>query len=366
MRQNGNIGLQDPAASPTFALSRPVNTDNPDVPPSLRRNLFGSHLSRRPAGPLPVASTDRMPDPFHPVTSTSSHPHPEIYQSSIQHSQRAANVNHQNAYDPPPRVSPTRSQSPAKSLAYANSNTSIVALDPTTGRPQIPVMPRLPARMREGSDEEDSNEDSDDLDDSQDPSQDHSTAWRRMRASEYANPSQHDLDLHSSSMLGMHPQSQSQPGRLHELIDPGPNGTDYTDYTKIEDILSEMQRQQKARAKTAHIPESSSSFSLDTPTDGGGVSARTRGKSRANPRGQASPTKQPQDETKPRIGGVGATIKPADKDQLLGLIMTSLSRRVQEADENAWMFGDERAAANGVSVSGSYNYVKNGELAEDY
>jgi len=224
--------------------------------------------------------------------------------------------------------------------------------------------------MREGSDDGDSDEDedSDDLEDGQDPSHEQSTAWRRMRAAPYANPSQHDLDPHSSSMLGMHPQSQSQPGRLHELIDPGPSGADYTDYSKIEDILSEMQRQQKARAKTAHMPESSSSLMLDTPTDGGGgVSARTRGKSRANPRGQATgQNKQPHDDTRPRIGGVGATIKPADKDELLGLIMTSLSRRLQEADEDAWMFGDERAAANGVSVSGSYNHLSNGERAEDY
>lgn len=223
--------------------------------------------------------------------------------------------------------------------------------------------------MREGSDDEDSDEDSDDLEDGQGPSHEHSTAWRRMGPPEYANPSQHDLDLHSSSMLGMHSQPQSQPGRLHELIDPGPSGADYTDYSKIEDILSEMQRQQKARAKTAHIPESSSSLLLDTPTDGGGggVSARTRGKSRANPHGQATgQNKQPHDATRSRIGGVGATIKPADKDELLGLIMTSLSRRVQEANEDAWMFGDERAAANGVSVSGSYNYLSNGERADDY
>lgn len=215
--------------------------------------------------------------------------------------------------------------------------------------------------MREDSDTEDEDEDEDDndeLEDGEDPEDKHAMAWRRMRAFERANASQHDLDVHSSSMIAMQPQQ----ARLHDLIGPGSGGGDYRGYEKIEDILSEMQRQQKARART--IPESSSSLSLETPTDGG-VSARTRGKSRANPR-QIAQSKQSRDESRPWIGGVGATINTADKDELLGLIMTSLSRRVHEADEDAWTFGDERAAANGVSLSGSYNYLRNGELAEDY
>ncbi|KAK5944904.1 hypothetical protein PMZ80_002106 [Knufia obscura] len=359
MRQNGNIRLQDPSASPTFALSRPTNTDNPDVPPSLRRNLFGSHLSRRPAAPVPNASIDRMPDPFHSMNTQSQ---PDIYQQPIQHNQRAVHANHHNVYEPQshPRLSPVRSLSPAKTQAYKDSITSIVAVDPATGRPQLPTMPQLPARMRETSDDEDEEDDSD-LSDEEGPEDEHSMAWRRMRAFERANSSQ-DLDMHSSSMIGLPPH----PGRLHELIDPGPRGGDYRSYEKIEDILSEMQKQQKARARTAVIPESSSSLGFDTPTDAAGISARTRGKSRATTCGHPAPSKQMQDDSRPRIGGVGATINPADKDELLGLIMTSLSRRVQEADEDAWMFGDERTAANGVSLSGSYNYLPRGELAEDY
>lgn len=349
--------MQDPSASPTFALSRPA--PNPDVPPSLRRNLFSSHLSRRPTAPFPNASTDRMPDPFQSMNSASQHAQADLYQAPPRHNQPTSHNQHENYQS---RSSPTRSLSPTKTQTYTISNSSIVALDPATGRPQLPIIPQLPSRMPEGSEEEDEADGEANIDDDDGPEDEHTLAWRRMKAFEKANTSQHELDLHSSSLIG---PISSQQSRLHDLIDASAGGGDYRDFEKIESILSEMQSQQKARARAAIIPDSWSSLSLDTPSESG-ISARTRGKARAITRSQVEQNRSSKSENHMRVGGVGATLPPADKDELLGLIMTSLSRRVLEADEEAWMFGDERTTANGVSVSGSFNLAPRDELGVEY
>lgn len=355
MRQNGNIQVQDPSASPTFTLSRPAA--NPDVPPSLRRNLFGSHLSRRAPVPFPNAPTDHMPDPFQSMSPTRHNSQSETHQALAQHGQQPIHPQH-DIYQS--RYSPSRSLSPTKSQPYTLSSSSIVVLDPTTGRPQLPTIPQLPLRMPESSEEED--EDEDGIEDEDGPEDDHTAAWRRMKAFEKANVSQQELDLHSSSIIGGISTHQSY---LHELIDASAGTGDYRDFEKIESILSEMQSQQKARARTAVMPDTSSSLTLETPSESV-ISARTRGKAKAVARSQSEQNRSNGTGGYPRVGGVGATLSPADKDELLGLIMTSLSRRVLESDEDAWIFGDERTAANGVSVSGSFNLVPRDELGVDY
>ncbi|KAK5076556.1 hypothetical protein LTR51_002238 [Lithohypha guttulata] len=261
-----------------------------------------------------------MPDPFQAMGSTSHNVPAEFYQLPDQ--QRPLS----NVYAP--RLPPTRSLSPTKSQLYSNTNASIITLDPTTGRPQLPAIPKLPSRLPEG-DEEEEGEDEEDTDDEDDPDE-HAVGWRRMKSLERAN------------------------------ANTSADGNDYRDYEKIESILSEMQSQQRAKARTAVLPDSSSSLSLETPPENG-VSARTRGKARITTKGQAE-QRHNKAGSLPRMGGVGATLNSADKDELLGLIMTSLSKRVQEADEEAWMFGDERTAANGVSVSGSFNVAMRDEL----
>ncbi|KAJ9663534.1 hypothetical protein H2198_000800 [Neophaeococcomyces mojaviensis] len=196
-------------------------------------------------------------------------------------------------------------------------------------------MPTLPPRLRLSEDEEE--EEMEDASDGEDHVDERAT-WSRSRAYEAAITNQHDLDLHSSSLVGM----SSQPSKLHELIDSSTG----SDYEKIESILSEMQSLQKARARLAIVETAS----IDTPTDG--ISARTRGKSRATTRGTVEQSKSTASSNQARIGGVGSILKPADKEELLSLIMTSLARKVQEADEDAWMFGVE-GSSGGL---GSYNY----------
>lgn len=270
-------------------------------------------------------------------------------------------VHHGHA--PDSRISPSRSISPSKNPSVL-AGAGIVAIDPVTGRPALPVLPTLPARLRAGDNEEDEVEDGDPEDgDDPDLDYDHSgdAPYRRTRTFDRAIASQRELDLHSSSLIG-----PSQP-RLYELIDAGGSvAADGTDYNKIESILSEMQSQQKARARTAVLPESMSSLSNDPSTNDSRISARTRGKSRANARGPASGQDGRNSNVPPsraRVGGVGATLKPADKEELLGLIMTSLTRRVHEADQEAWMFGDEsHTGVSGFSESGAASFMHAREL----
>lgn len=246
--------------------------------------------------------------------------------------------------------------------------TSILVLDPKTGRPALPILPALPARYRGIEDNDEDNTEEGDPEDEDDPDMDYDHSrgapFRRTRTYERGIMTQHELDLHSSSMIGT-----SQP-KLHDLIDAeGTTAADNTDYDKIESILSEMQSQQKARARTAALPDSISLFSIDTPTTDSRVSARTRGKSRATIRStpaELASRSSNTSPTKPRVGGVGATLKPADKDQLLGLIMTSLSRRVHEAEEDAWMFGDTYNSGGGSFVgAGSFAQGRDGAMIND-
>lgn len=324
MRQNGNILPQDPSLSPTFALSQ--NAAIPTVPPSLRRNLFASHLSRRPALGLPNGSSSQGTDPFVSMES-SSQPSESQQQYSIFQTTNPQPLRG-NAFDP--RTSSVHSLSPKKTQSHTSA--SILALDPTTGRPQLPVMPTLPQRLRLSEDEDEE----EDISDEEDPVDEPAT-WSRSRGYKPGASSQHDLDLHSSSITGIPPQ----PNMLHELIDSSTMG----DYEKIESILSEMQSLQKARARTAIVE--------NTPMDGSadGISARTRGKSKVPTRSGTEYSKGKGQIDQTRIGGVGAILKQSDKEELLSLIMTSLARKVQEADEDAWIYGSERTMG-----LGSYNY----------
>lgn len=368
MRQHGNVQIQDPSASPTYTLSEAAN--NPSVPASLRRNLFASHLSRRPIPQNDGTTSDTVSDPFQAQTAASSsrwYPPQDRSMQPIHHDEYSVGMNARGSYHADSRVSSILSSSPSKTQ-FTAPGFGIVALDSITGRPALPVMPTLPTRFRTGDDNDDEDTDEGDPDDEDDPDMDydhtHGVPFRRTRTFERGITSQRDLDMHSSSIIGT-----SQP-RLHQLIDAdGTTAADSTDYDKIESILSEMQTLQKARARTAVLPESILSQSLETPITDSRVSARTRGKSRVATRSataEPDPGSCTTSPTKPRVGGVGATLKPADKDELLGLIMTSLSRRVQEADDDAWMFGasSETAAHSFVGV-GSFAPGREGATVGD-
>lgn len=344
MRTTGNIQVQDPSASPTLALSRNAPTHAPDVPPALRRNLFSSHLSRRPTN----ASTDRMPDPFQPLP-LSEQQKPDVLQISPRHHQSIPNI-----YEA--RRSPSRSQSPVKPQNHVTSNSSIIALDPKTGRPQLPQMPRIPAVMPEGDDDEDDQDEEEAEEDVPAASDDDSELYIHKRYPTY-NPTYIEPEMPSSS-LGL----SAEGVRFYELID---QSDAHIDLPKVQSILSEMQAQQKARARSTVQPDLTASAAMGTPSYTG-VSARTRGKAKAVSRSQGEAFRPYESASKPRLGGIGASLDPVDKEELLGAIMAGLSRRVQEAEENAWMFGDERVNINGLSAPGGYSFGIKDELDVGY
>lgn len=290
------------------------------------------------------ASTDRMPDPFQipDMPDTAQKQQMQRYEQWHQAQQQQR---YQHTYaGHPPRLSPTRSSSPIKTQPHPGNGAVIVDINPATGKPNVPVMPRLSSRLPGESDDEEEEEEDED---GEEFDQDDGHAWHKRQAQDRAHSAPQELELHSSSLLG---GSSSQQQKLHKLIDTSGSGADYRDYEKIESILSEMQSQQRAKARAAILPESLSSNSFETPNESG-ISGRTRGKARATTR-QIDSRQNVNGKGSTRTGGVGATLDPADKDELLSLIMSSLSKRVQEADEDAWMFGDERTGANGMLVSG--------------
>ncbi|KAK7890388.1 hypothetical protein LTR67_008274 [Exophiala xenobiotica] len=143
-----------------------------DVSPSVRRNLFSGHITRRPAQGDMDQEPQSQPHP---------HPHPgRIHQRSVstpslspspaQSSPFNANTNRSPPNNPlfshpllqprasptpgafedttyDPSISPNRPLSPRSSAALF-PNASIIAVNPLTGRPVLPHIPILPGRLR--------------------------------------------------------------------------------------------------------------------------------------------------------------------------------------------------------------------------
>lgn len=336
MRHHRSVLPQDPSLSPTYALSQQPSSPPAVVPQPLRRNLFATHLSRRPGlsqelpRPIPNASTDRIMDPFNDGERPLTMPSPTRPQTQP-HIYRSESSTHEQARTQQPSIesrrSRSRSVSPVKTqpTQQATGIGNIIALDPDSGRPDIPALPHLPRHLR--IKDEDT---SDEQPDGYHPTEE----WELPRLN------QSDLQRHSSSLIA----NDSQRQRLHELIDSTHAG-DYRDYERIERVLSEMQSQQRARAR---LVESI----IDTPVTSS-ISTRTRGKARAATK--SYDTTQSVHGNQHRLsrpggggggGGVGATIDPVEKEELLSLIMSSLAKKVQVAQRDDWMFGKHSHAGN--------------------
>ncbi|ETN40501.1 uncharacterized protein HMPREF1541_04778 [Cyphellophora europaea CBS 101466] len=154
-----------PDLSPTHSLSGSPTRTAPDP---VRRNLFSAHLSRRPASsqsttsrpssqsqnatqPPSLPSQTRNISPFtSPPRLSPTHPLPPSFNET---------------YDPV--VSPHRSLSP-RTVATLFPSSSVVALNPSTGRPILPNLPTLPARLRLSDSDDDDEEEEDDDDEEHD------------------------------------------------------------------------------------------------------------------------------------------------------------------------------------------------------
>lgn len=327
--QQGRVPVQDPSMSPTYGMSQPPTTNLP-YPSATRRNLFASHLSRRP-----ISASTSQPnslDPFtNQVPAQRQSSQNDLFRSppSLQPSHRTINVGIQDTYDP--QISPNRPLSPGTTTQYFGAS-GIVAVSPSTGRAILPSLPKLPPRLRLSEGEEED----------EDLESDHENPHLSNHRSPYPSTRTTTEYEGSSSLLYGLRHDYSNP-IYHDFLDP--SSSDSRDLERIERLLGEMQAQQRAKARAAPTQQDSSENPAQhvLPPNSSVTTRPNRGKGRegAKQTGGLNVLPTSKGETMPPLGGVGATLDPIEKDEILGLIMTSLRKKVQLADEEGWMFGSE-------------------------
>ncbi|EXJ63142.1 hypothetical protein A1O7_03587 [Cladophialophora yegresii CBS 114405] len=192
--------LRDPIDYSPTTSSFLSSTSNAITSGSVRRNLFSTHLSRRPASGAPPPQLDGQNEtPASPSQTQAQHQQQQQQQYAshlprLRTHQRSASTPSlspspprsspfHNALDggsaafiPPPipqlspptraavadgydpTVSPNRPLSPHSSAALF-PNQSIIALNPVTGRPVLPKLPVLPSRLRLTDSDDETGED---------------------------------------------------------------------------------------------------------------------------------------------------------------------------------------------------------------
>lgn len=150
-----------------------------------------------------------------------------------------------------------------------------------------------------------------------------------------------DVDLDSSDLnfIGI---SRNQ-GVIGNFMDAMDNEESRRDRERIERLLADMMNQQRARARTLTNMEPATSGYKATSMmrSASNASGATRG-GRARQRNVEESSirfNAPDHSAKAKIGGVGVTMDPGEKDELMGLIMTSLRRKLQQAEDEGWMYG---------------------------
>lgn len=278
-------------------------------------------------------------------------------------SRHALNKLVSSTYDP--TISPTRPLTPRSSAALF-PNSSIIALNPATGRPVLPELPVLPKTLRlsdsddEGQTEREHQQHEHDGEEGEEED-DHET--------HHHNLSYHDTQSHSyqsaqgaaASALLLAPSS---PG---STMHGGEGGLGGLDRERIERFLQTMMARQRARAKM-RSPASHSHFGSSSPASG---HTGVRGQNRRPVPGSARQRnrKHHDDDDDPFAAnnmrdpyGVGADSgdendseaerEEEEKQELMGAIMADLRRRVGQAEEEGWMFGE---SCLGDDVTGVYD-----------
>ncbi|OCT54681.1 hypothetical protein CLCR_02967 [Cladophialophora carrionii] len=198
--------LRDPIEYSPTTSSFLSSTSNAITSGSVRRNLFSTHLSRRPASGAQPTQLDGQNDTPDSPSQTQAQPPPPPQQQQQQQQQYGSQLprlrSHQRsvstpslspspprsspfhnvldggssaAFIPPPipqlspphravaadrydpTISPNRPLSPHSSAALF-PNQSIIALNPVTGRPVLPKLPVLPSRLRLTDSDDETNE----------------------------------------------------------------------------------------------------------------------------------------------------------------------------------------------------------------
>ncbi|KAL6249003.1 hypothetical protein RBB50_004066 [Rhinocladiella similis] len=361
----------------------PPSRPAPDLSPSVRRNLFSGHISRRPA------SGEMDHHHHHHQQPQQQQPHqqrqpqvqsrrlhqrsvstPSLSPSPARSSPFNANINdspptnnalfsHSLLPSPPPHapfqdtydptISPNRPVSP-RSSASIFPNSSIVALNPLTGRPALPHIPVLPGHLRLT--------DSDDDDDDDE------------KAAQIEDPSSHRQHHHQSQNLGQSEGAYAAAHSQHDGADYAHIDEDYEERAAFERDLRDRLARHRARLqrRAAHGAVSVAANNQHVHTHPSRLSSRRAHRTtKLVSQHDGSPDIEvssggyhEQDEhaapqpyaARDRDRDEEEEDQAVEKGALLSLLMTKLREEVARAEDEAWVFGDTGLFRTGIDDTG--------------
>lgn len=261
-------------------------------------------------------------------------------------------------------ISPNRPMSPRSSVSLF-PNSSIIALNPLTGRPVLPRLPVLPGRLRLTDSDGDLEDDGEDV---------NATGGHHVHGhDEYAEDA-----MQNSLPQAYHAQDHGQTPRYGSYTHMTMSEAEHAghaqaamaaaaaeaeadeerrDRERIEKLLRDMMARQRARAKgqgPASIPAGGSRA---------GVVERRANRARLRRQHMSEievevgvdhdgylDDHDTEHGSSPGYGARGhdrAAESEAEKEELMGLITSSLRREVARAEHEGWMFGDSSAIRMG-------------------
>lgn len=309
------------------------------------------------------------PSPFHNLPPTATFNHnaatvtapPPFAPTPPRHMTAATDT-----YDP--TISPNRPLSP-RSRENLFPNSSVIAINPVTGRPILPHLPVLPGRLRLTDEDGVAQQAGQDVGHGDD---DNEAAGASRSPDDGFHPHHHlnytEQDHNDHPHSGAQPQHfytqtrayPDHPSYHHQHIpsDPDMNhphpstpammraaaedeasleaDEERRDRERIERLLREMMGRQRARAKVSSNKSSSSTVGNDPPSSSSASMAMASNgvKKRGTLRGQQH------DVYAAGEGDGDSEDSEAEREELMGLITASLRREVARAEDEGWMYGD--------------------------
>ncbi|MBE7181112.1 MAG: hypothetical protein INR71_07885 [Terriglobus roseus] len=304
----------------------------------MRRNLFSAHLSRRPASSQSTASQpnsqSQVPSqrpPLPPSQNRNISPFASPPRLTPTHLPPSFN----DAYDP--TVSPHRSLSP-RTAATLFPASSIIALNPTTGRPILPTLPALPARLRlSDSDDEPEEEGDDEHDDD-------------LAANDDSHYHQHEIHgstaHHSADASYLHPADPYAPsGQQHSQAAGVPNQQRSTTYAtegavltsgspsasaQHDALVADLMARYRARQQHHHPRRQRRTA----------AAAAAVGRTRARRMQRAGAEMLEREHDDEEEDDEQDEEAEEERAELMAHLMGRLRREVARADEEGWMFGE--------------------------
>ncbi|KIX10189.1 uncharacterized protein Z518_01270 [Rhinocladiella mackenziei CBS 650.93] len=257
-------------------------------------------------------------------------------------------------------ISPNRPLSPRSSAAVF-PNASIIAMNPLTGRPVLPQIPVLPGRLRL-SDSDDGQDEGEEREGDEFEHPDHNQegysedeshgpvtrAYRRRRDRNRRH--RHDPYAHSPTTEAEHAHARAHVAAMAAAAAEAEADQERRDRERIERTLGEMMARQRARGR------SKSTVSTGLPDPRRHRHSHTTDHREGAQRLRRLPTpdgtelemgvhhhtyvEDEEDEDDYITNGDRDNDSEAERDELMGLINSSLRRHVARADEENWMFGE--------------------------